>query len=227
MALNLIMLGAPGAGKGTQADRIARERGIPKISTGDILREAVAANSEIGQRVKVTMNRGQLVGDDTMIAIVRDRLDRDDARRGFVLDGFPRTVAQAVALDDMMVGRDPLVIVDLAVGESDLVHRLLNRLVCESCGTNALGKDLANGLQESCRRCGGRLVQRSDDNKAVVLERLQIYLRQTKPLVAFYRRRPTFRAIDGAQPPDRVAEDLVAAIDSAVKSAAPSPGARS
>src|SRR4051812_17689508 len=118
VALNLVMLGAPGAGKGTQGDRLARSRGIPKISTGDILREAVALNSEIGQRVKVTMNRGQLVGDDTMIGIVRERLSRSDTGHGFVLDGFPRTVAQAVALDDIMRDRDPLVIVDLAVGES-------------------------------------------------------------------------------------------------------------
>ena len=227
MGLNLIMLGAPGAGKGTQAERVAVERRIPKISTGDILREAVTANTAIGQRAKVTMDRGQLVSDDIMIGIVRERLDRDDARGGFVLDGFPRTVPQAVALDAIMNGRDPLIVVDIAVGESDLVRRLLHRLVCEVCGRNAVGIELAGGEQDTCQRCGGRLVQRSDDNKAIVLERLQIYLRQTKPLVEYYRRRPTFRSVDGAQTPDRVAADLAAAIDTASKTAAASRGASS
>src|SRR5580765_6076164 len=108
MALNLLMLGPPGAGKGTQAERFARSRGIPKISTGDILREAVQAGTEIGKRAKVVMDRGELVGDDVMIGIVRERLDRKDALGGFVLDGFPRTVAQAAALDGIMTGRDPL-----------------------------------------------------------------------------------------------------------------------
>ena len=115
MALNLIMLGPPGAGKGTQAERFAQERGIPKISTGDILREAVQAGTEIGLRAKAIMDRGELVSDDVMIGIVRERLDRPDARGGFVLDGFPRTVAQAAALDAIMDGRDPLIVVDIVV----------------------------------------------------------------------------------------------------------------
>src|SRR5881409_3167699 len=113
MALNLIMLGPPGAGKGTQAERFARSRGIPKISTGDILREAVQTGTEIGKRAEAIMDRGELVGDDVMIGIVKERLDRSDAVGGFVMDGFPRTVAQASALDAIMAGRDPLVIVDV------------------------------------------------------------------------------------------------------------------
>src|SRR5262245_38237327 len=128
MALNLIMLGPPGAGKGTQADRFARTRGIPKISTGDMLREAVKAGTEIGQRAKAIMDRGELVSDDVMIGIVRERLDRADARVGFILDGFPRTVAQAKALDVLMGGRDPLIVVDITVPESELVRRLSARM---------------------------------------------------------------------------------------------------
>ena len=118
------MLGPPGAGKGTQAERFAKSRGIPKISTGDILREAVHAGTEIGLRAKAIMDRGELVGDDVMIGIVRERLEREDARGGFVLDGFPRTVAQASALDGIMAGRDPLIVLDIVVPELELVRRL-------------------------------------------------------------------------------------------------------
>ena len=209
MGLNVVVMGPPGAGKGTQAERFARERGIPKISTGDILREAVAARSELGLRARAIMDRGELVGDDVMIGIVRERLDRPDVRSGFVLDGFPRTVAQAEALDGIMSGRDPLIVVNIPVPEADLVKRLASRMVCESCGTNAVPGSAA------CPKCGCRLVQRTDDNEAVVRERLAVYERQSRPLVEYYRNRPTFRSIDGAQPPDRVAEDLVAAIEAA------------
>src|SRR5436189_698659 len=131
------MLGAPGAGKGTQAERFATDRRIPKISTGDILREAVAAGSELGKRAKAIMDRGELVSDDVMIGIVKERLDRADAKTGFILDGFPRTVAQAQALDGIIQGRSPLVVVDIVVPEPELVRRLSTRLVCSNCGSNA------------------------------------------------------------------------------------------
>jgi adenylate kinase len=241
MALNLIMLGPPGAGKGTQAERFARMRGIPKISTGDILREAVAANTVIGQRAKLVMDRGELVGDDVMIGIARERLERPDALRGFVLDGFPRTVVQATALDTIMDGRGPLIVVDIVVPERELVRRLSARMICADCGANAsVFLDAGSGEVEKvamssgagaisaervavraqtdplrCRRCGGPLVQRSDDNDEVVLERLKVYHRQSEPLVEYYRTRPTFRSIDGAQGAERVAADLAAAIEAA------------
>jgi len=218
MALNLLMLGPPGAGKGTQAERFARTRGIPKISTGDILREAVQAETEIGRRANAIMDRGELVSDEVMIGIVRDRLERDDARNGFILDGFPRTVAQASALDGIMAGRDPLIVIDIVVPEADLVRRLSTRLICETCGANAPVGDGVAGA--ACARCGGKLVQRADDNDAVVLERLKVYHRQSEPLVEYYRVRPTFRSVDGAQPPDRVAADLAAAIEAAGAGAA-------
>jgi adenylate kinase len=211
MALNLIMLGPPGAGKGTQAERFGRTRGIPKISTGDILREAVHAGTEIGLRAKAIMDRGELVSDDVMIGIVGERLARADAQSGFILDGFPRTVAQAVALDELMTGRDPLIVIDIVVPENELVRRLSTRMICDSCGHNA---PIGDG-QVICPLCGGRLVQRADDSQAVVLERLKVYRANTKPLVDFYRGRPSFRSINGAQGPDQVAADLAAAIEAA------------
>jgi adenylate kinase len=209
MALNLLMLGPPGAGKGTQAERFARSRTIPKISTGDILREAVQSGTEIGLRAKAIMDRGELVSDEVMIGIVRERLDRADARAGFVLDGFPRTVAQAAALDTIMAGRDPLIVVDIEVPEADLVRRLASRMICANCGVNAV----AGSEGTRCERCGGQLVQRADDNEAVVRERLKVYHRQSEPLIEYYRSRPTFRSIDGSQSPDRVAADMAAAIE--------------
>jgi adenylate kinase len=209
MALNLLMLGPPGAGKGTQAERFAKDRGIPKISTGDILRESVAKKTEIGLRAKAIMDRGELVNDEVMIGIVRERLEQPDAVDGFVLDGFPRTVAQAAALDGIMNGRDPLIVVDIVVPEEEIVRRLHSRSICRICGT---GASVGAHVGAACAKCGGRLVQRTDDNEAVVLERLKVYHRQSEPLVEYYRVRPTFRSIDGAQDPDRVAADLVAAI---------------
>ena len=214
MAPNLIMLGPPGAGKGTQAERFARARGIPRVSTGDILREAVHAGTDTGLRVKAVMDRGELVGDDVMIGIVRERLDQPDARRGFVLEGFPRTVAQATALDVIMAGGAPLIIVDIVVPESELVRRLSFRQICADCGATATPGTRAASV--TCATCGGLLVQRADDTDAVVLERLGVYRRDTKPLVEYYRARPTFCSIDGAQAPDRVTADIVSAVEAAV-----------
>jgi len=217
LALNLLMLGPPGAGKGTQAERFAQSRRIPKISTGEILREAVQTGTEIGLRAKAIMDRGELVSDDVMIGIVRERLEKKDAASGFVLDGFPRTVAQAAALDDIMASRDPLIVIDIMVPEEELVRRLSSRMICKNCGHNA-----PMGHAPVCALCGGELIQRADDSESVVLDRLKVYHGQSEPLVEYYRVRPTFRSINGAQPPDRVAADLAAAIAAACAHAAPS-----
>ena len=139
------MLGPPGAGKGTQAERFAKAQGIPKISTGDMLREAVKAGTEIGRRAKAIMDRGELVSDEVIIGIVRERLREPDARRGFILDGFPRTVAQARALDALMDGREPLIVVDIVVPEAELVRRLTSRLVCEQL-RNERGRRAASAM---------------------------------------------------------------------------------
>jgi len=208
------MLGPPGAGKGTQAERLARARGLPKISTGDILREAVQAGTGLGLAAKTTMEAGNLIGDDVMIGIVRERLDRDDARGGFVLDGFPRTVVQAAALDGMVDGRGPLVVLDIVVPEDVLVRRLATRRICSKCGVNA-----AVEWTGDCQNCGGTLIARIDDSVEIVRERLKIFLRQSQPLVDYYSPRPTFRSIDGNQPPDVVTTRIEAALDEAARSA--------
>jgi adenylate kinase len=209
MAVNVVMLGPPGAGKGTQAERFAMGHRIPRISTGDILRDAVHAGTPIGKAAKIVMDRGELVSDDVMIDIVTERLGRPDVVNGFVLDGFPRTVAQAKALDKLMDGRSPLIVLDIVVPETELARRLGSRMICEDCGHNADGKETEPG---TCHFCGGRLTQRADDNASVVLERFKIYQRATKPLVDFYRERSTFRSINGAQPLDRVTTELAAAV---------------
>jgi adenylate kinase len=212
VGLNVIMMGPPGAGKGTQAGRFARERGLLKISTGDILREAIKEKNPTALAAQARMDRGELVDDETIIAIVADRLGRPDAGRGFVLDGFPRTVAQARALDELMARMDsgPLIVIDVAVPEQELVRRLGSRRICRVCGTNAE----ATGAT-ACAKCGGELMQRADDDQSVVRERLKIYQTSTKPVLEYYRERPTFRVVNGAQSPDRVAMELDTMIDDA------------
>ena len=214
MGLNVIMLGAPGAGKGTQAERFSGQRGLPKISTGDILRQGVKDQLQVALVAKARMDRGELVDDETMVTIVRERLARPDCDAGFILDGFPRTVSQACSLDVIVEERrkGPLVVVDIVVPESDLVRRLAGRRICSNCGTNA---EPADGGGTTCQRCGGTLVHRVDDGEGVVLERLRVYYRTTEPLVGYYRGRPTFRTVNGAQPPDQVARELDATIDAA------------
>ena len=208
--LNLVMLGPPGAGKGTQAERIAKARALPKISTGDILREAVQIGTPLGCAAKEAMEAGRLVSDEVMIGIVQERLDRDDARTGFVLDGFPRTIVQASALDRMVDGRGPLVVLDVVVPEDVLIRRLASRRICSQCGSNA-------GVEwlDRCGKCGGALVARVDDGVEIVRERLRVYHRQSKPLVDYYSARPTFRQVDGNLPPDVVTGAIDDALDSA------------
>jgi adenylate kinase len=209
------MLGPPGAGKGTQAERLSRARKVPKISTGDILREAVQAGTEVGRAAKQTMEAGNLIGDDIMIAIVQDRLERADARCGFVLDGFPRTVVQAMALDRMVDGRGPLVVLDVVVPEDVLVRRLATRRICSKCGSNA-----APEWTDRCGKCGGALVTRVDDGIDIVRERLKVYQRQTKPLVEYYGARRSFTSIDGHRDADVVTAAVDAALDAALEGSA-------
>src|SRR5688500_10372856 len=217
------MLGPPGAGKGTQAERFAREHGIPKVSTGDVLREAVHSGTELGQKVKAVMERGELVGDDLIIGIVRERLSQPDAIAGFVLDGFPRTAKQAAALDEITAERGPVICVEIQVPDEELVRRVRGRRVCEDCGANAdafehKAQTLSDLCQntERCRSVGPKRVARSDDSEAVVRERLKIYWRDTRPMIEYYSSRPTFRAIDGKQTPEQVREALVKAVASAL-----------
>jgi len=216
MALNLVMLGPPGAGKGTQAKTLAASRGIPHISTGDMLREAVAAGTEIGLRARAIMAAGQLVSDDVIVGVVRERLAKPDAAAGFLLDGFPRTVPQAEALDAIVAGRDALVVVDIAVADEELVRRLTSRRVCSQCGANAGVPAHGQPVSTRCGTCGGALTQRADDREDVIRERLRVYARDTRPLLDYYRGRPTFRSVNGAQAAADVARDLEGAVDAAM-----------
>ncbi len=212
MSLNVVMLGPPASGKGTQAARLARARGIPKISTGDILREAAQSGSELGLRAKALMDRGELLGDDEMIAIVKERLSQPDAARGYILDGFPRTVPQARALDQMVEGQ-PLIVVDLAVPDEELLRRMQTRRVCIRCSSIAE----PGWTSDSCEQCGGQLVTRADDeDEEVRRHRLEVYAKESRPLIDYYRGRPAFQSINGAQPPDLVAKELAMRIDAMV-----------
>jgi adenylate kinase len=217
VALNVLILGPPGAGKGTQAERFAQSHRLPRISTGDMLRDGVKQQMPLALRAKEKMDRGELVDDETMVGVVRDRLSQPDTKNGFVLDGFPRTVFQGRALDEIMANRDDhrLIVADIVVPEEELVRRLAARRICSRCGTNADGADTP-----VCRRCGGELVLRLDDDVHVVRERLKIYEQQSKPLVDYYRNRPTFCTVNGAQPAERVSQDLDAAIHAAARAGA-------
>src|SRR4051812_15837918 len=202
MYFNLVMIGPPGAGKGTQAERVCRAYGIPKISTGDILREAVHDGTPLGRQVKETIAAGSLVSDEIMIGVVCERLGRADARRGFILDGFPRTVAQATALDEMVDGRGPIIAVVMSVPEHELVRRLGVRRVCADCGATYGGP---GSITEStgagrCTKCGGVLVPREDDKVDVIRQRLRGFTPGPQPPGQYYPGGAKVASIGGVGP---------------------------
>jgi len=166
--------------------------------------------------VNTLMDRGELVSDDLIIGIVSERLGRDDAARGFVLDGFPRTVPQASALDGMLESRGPVIVVEIQVPDEELVRRVVSRRICASCGRTASAFAGDGKVVDRCATCGGTLIARSDDSETVVRERLKVYWRETQPMIAFYHTRPTYRSVNGAQAPERVRDALVTAVASAL-----------
>jgi len=174
-----------------------------------MLREAVQAATPLGREVGAIMESGGLIDDDVIIKVVDERLNQPDTAPGFLLDGFPRTIPQARALDALVGGRAPIVIVDIVLTEAEVVRRLASRMVCAECGTNA--QDSGEGA--TCHDCGGPLVPRADDREQVVRNRLAVYRSQTEPLVTYYGERPTFCRIDGAQLPDDVTADIIRAVD--------------
>lgn len=197
--MRLVFLGPPGAGKGTQARELAREWGVPHLATGDMLREAAAAGNRLGLEAKRHMDQGALVPDDVVVGLMRERLARPDAARGFIVDGFPRTIAQAEALAQVLKdqGQQLDVVISFEVSEQELLRRLTGRRVCRACQTAyhlVFAPPLRPGV---CDRCGGELYQREDDGERPVRIRLEVYARQTSPLLDYYRQRGLLAAVAG------------------------------
>lgn len=195
--MKLILLGAPGAGKGTQAEVICNHLSIPAISTGNIIRAALQAQTEMGRKAKDYIEKGLLVPDDVVIGIIRDRLAEDDCKTGFILDGFPRTVPQAEALDKMGVDID--LVIDIEVPDEKIAQRMAGRRVCSVCGASYHTLYKQPKQAGVCDSCGGALVQRKDDEAQTVLERLRVYHEQTEPLIAFYRAKGKLRIVEGQE----------------------------
>lgn len=195
--MNLILLGAPGAGKGTQAEKICEKLSIPAISTGNMLREAMANGTEMGLKAKSFIDAGKLVPDEVVIGIINERLKEDDCKNGFILDGFPRTIPQAEALDNMGVRIDR--VIDIEVPDDKIASRLSGRRVCLKCGATyhtAYKKPKQEGI---CDVCGEKLVQRKDDMPETVLDRLKTYHEQTEPLKGFYEKKGILRVVEGQE----------------------------
>ena len=195
--MNLILLGAPGAGKGTQAEVICEHLSIPAVSTGNMIREALKNGTEMGLRAKSYMEEGKLVPDEVVIGIIKERLQQDDCKNGFILDGFPRTIPQAEALDSMGVVIDK--VIDIEVPDEMIVERMSGRRVCEACGASyhlLYKKPEKEGV---CGKCGGTLVQRKDDHPDTVKERLKVYHEQTEPLKAYYEKQGKLSIVVGQE----------------------------
>ena len=208
--MNVVLLGPPGAGKGTQAARIVEKYGVPHISTGDIFRANIKAGTELGKRAQEYMNRGELVPDELVVEIATDRLAADDCKEGFLLDGFPRTVFQAEKLDEFMAskGRKIEHVLNIEVGRDDLMARLTGRRVCKSCGASFHVVNIPPKQEGICDNCGAELVQRADDNEETASNRIEVYNRETTPLIDYYEKAGNIVNIDGG----KAAEEVFAAI---------------
>ena len=209
----VVLLGRQGAGKGTQCVRLSRHFVVPHISTGDMLRAAVREGTELGLVAKAIIDAGGLVGDDIMVGLVSDRLNHDDARiRGYVLDGFPRTVSQAVSLDSVVAERPLDVVIDLVVPRDLVLSRLSARRVCRDCGANYQ----ASGIEPkpwTCENCGGDVVQRDDDTPESINRRLDLYESQTQPLIEFYGNTSRLIQVDGVGTPEEVFDRLIRGVE--------------
>lgn len=210
--MNIILLGAPGAGKGTQAAIISEKLNIPTISTGNIIRDALKSGSDIGKKAKEYVDKGQLVPDEVVIGIVKDRISKSDCKDGFILDGFPRTIAQAEALEKMNVRVDK--VLDIEVEDELIYSRMTGRRVCGKCGaTYNINTDCKPKTEGVCDKCGDNLVQRKDDNPDTVKERLKVYYSQTEPLKEFYKNQGKLFEIDGQKPLKDATDEIMKAIE--------------
>jgi len=209
--MNIIFLGPPGAGKGTQAKVLVEKYVIPQISTGDMLREHVAKGTELGLKAKEYMEKGQLVPDEIILGMVKERLSQDDAQKGFILDGFPRTVAQAEALDKLLeeMGKKIEYVLALIVPDEELVTRLTGRRTCKNCGMMYHIKFKPPKVEGKCDACGGELYQRPDDNEETVRNRLKVYHEQTAPLIEYYRKKGVLFEVDGNKSIEEITQQLI------------------
>ena len=208
--MKIIMLGAPGAGKGSQASRIAKEYQLPHISTGDIFRANLKEETELGKRAKSFMDKGELVPDDITIAMLLDRIHKEDCKNGYILDGFPRTIPQAEALKEALAKKDEKIDLALDVEASDelIIKRMAGRRTCPACGAIYHIVTLQPKTEGICDRCGADLIQRKDDNEETVKNRLKIYHEVTEPLISYYKKEGILEEIDGAEELDKVFEKV-------------------
>ncbi len=211
--MRLILLGPPGAGKGTQAQRIVEKHGIPQLSTGDMLRAAVSAGTEVGKRAKAVMDAGKLVSDEIVIAIVSERIDAPDCANGFILDGFPRTLVQADATEKMLSdkGIDLSAVIEIRVDDEVLADRIAGRYTCANCGTGYHDTNLKPQVEGVCDKCGStHFKRRPDDNRDTVRTRLQAYYKETSPLIGYYYAKGKLHSVDGMGEIDNVTADIEA-----------------
>ncbi|RDU34929.1 adenylate kinase [Neobacillus piezotolerans] len=208
--MNLVLMGLPGAGKGTQAEKIVEQYGIPHISTGDMFRAAMKEGTELGLKAKAYMDEGALVPDEVTIGIVRERLSKEDCENGFLLDGFPRTVPQAEALESILEGLNKKIdfVLNIDVDQSILMERLTGRRICKNCGATYHLVFNPPAVEGVCDRCGGELYQRADDNADTVQNRLDVNIKQSKPLLDFYTEKGYLRNIDGQREISEVFADI-------------------
>jgi adenylate kinase len=213
--MQIVLFGPPGAGKGTQAKFISEQYNIPHISTGDILRENVREDTPLGKKAKTYMDKGALVPDSVLIDIIKDRLQKPDTRKGFLLDGFPRTLPQAESLDGILddINKDLDAVVDIEVSTMELVKRLSGRLTCRNCGATYNVKTNPPKYDNICDACGGELYQRADDTENAIRNRIDVYKKQTSPLIDYYKKKGILMDIDGEREIDEVRSDISKALE--------------
>lgn len=213
--MNIILMGLPGAGKGTQASEIIKKFPIPHISTGDMFRKAIKDETDLGKEAKSYMDRGELVPDEVTVGIVKERISEDDAKKGFLLDGFPRTIDQAESLSQIMseLDREIDAVINIEVPEEELMNRLTGRRICEKCGTTyhlVFNPPKVDGI---CDIDGGKLYQREDDNPETVSNRLSVNVKQSKPILEYYNNKGVLKNIDGSKDIDEVTNDVIDILD--------------
>jgi adenylate kinase len=207
--MKLIFLGPPGAGKGTLATLVSKEKGIPQISTGDMFREAIKKETELGKKVKAILASGELVPDEVTVDLVKERLSQADAKKGYILDGFPRTIPQAEALEKF---QKLDAVVNFAIDDDLVVKRLSGREICKSCGAIYHVTNMPSRVKGVCDKCGGTLYTRPDDTLESITNRLDVYRKQTEPLIAFYRSRKVLKDIDSSKSPEDTHRQITSAL---------------